>query len=96
MTPKVMKSNSELIGPKKSMNRRMKPTSHRVGAAICSGSTSSVGMASWLVSYSRLLSRIWEGSVGRKARNIDAPALGTHPSPTPPAATPCSAERGER
>ena len=31
MTPKVMKSNTELIGPKKSMNRRMKPTSHRAG-----------------------------------------------------------------
>ena len=31
MTPKVMKSNTELIGPKKSMNRRMKPTSHRLG-----------------------------------------------------------------
>ena len=31
MTPKVMKSNTELIGPKKSMNWRMKPTSHPAG-----------------------------------------------------------------
>ena len=50
MTPNVMKSNTELTGPKNSMNRRMKPTSQRVGLATCSGSTSSVGMASWLVS----------------------------------------------
>ena len=50
MTPKVMKSKTELIGPKKSMNRRMKPMSQRAGRATCSGSTSSVGMASWLVS----------------------------------------------
>ena len=44
------------------------------GRASCSSSTLSVGMASWLVSYSRLLSRIWEGSIGRKDRNSDAPA----------------------
>ena len=31
MTPKVMKSNTELTGPKVSMNRRMKPTSQRMG-----------------------------------------------------------------
>ena len=31
-------------------------------------------MASWLVSYSRLLSRICEGSIGRNVRKIDAPA----------------------
>ena len=31
MTPKVTKSNTELIGPKKSMNRRMKPMSQCAG-----------------------------------------------------------------
>ena len=48
--------------------------SQRVGWATSSGSTSSVGMASWLVSYSRLFSRIWDGSMGRNVRKIDAPA----------------------
>jgi len=52
----------------------MKLKSQRVGAATCSGSALSVGMASWLVSYSKLLSRICEGSIGRKARKIEAPA----------------------
>ena len=37
MTPKVMKSNPQLIGPRKSMNQQMKPPSHRLGAT-CSGS----------------------------------------------------------
>ena len=50
MTPKVAKSNSELIGPKNSMNRRISPTSQRDGRATCSGSTLSVGMAIWLES----------------------------------------------
>src|SRR3974377_1299640 len=66
MMPEDRKSNTELSGPEKSMNLRMKPRSQRVGWATSSGSTSSVGMASWLVSYSRLFSRIWEGSVGRE------------------------------
>ena len=42
----------ELIGPKEIMNRRMKPMSHRDGRASCSASTLSVGIASWLESYS--------------------------------------------
>ena len=50
MTPKVTKSNSELIGPKNSMNRRMKPMSQCDGRRSCSSSTLSVGIASWLVS----------------------------------------------
>ena len=50
MTPKVAKSKIELIGPKKSMNRRMKAMSQRDGRTSCSSSTWSVGMASWLVS----------------------------------------------
>ena len=50
MTPNVMKSNTELTGPKKSMNLRIKPRSQRVGLATCSGSTSSAGMGTWLVS----------------------------------------------
>ncbi|SIL86819.1 Uncharacterised protein [Mycobacteroides abscessus subsp. abscessus] len=50
MIPKVAKSNSELIGPKYIMNRRMKLIFHRDGLASCSASTSSVGIASWLVS----------------------------------------------
>ena len=49
MMAKVAKSNRELIGPKKIMNLRMKPMSQRVGWATCSGSTVSVGMASWLL-----------------------------------------------
>ena len=50
MTPKVAKSNTELTGPKNSMKRLMNPTSQREGRASCSGSTLSVGMASWLES----------------------------------------------
>jgi len=34
------------------------------------------GMAIWLESYSRLLSRICDGSIGRNPRNSDAPAAG--------------------
>ena len=33
MTPKVAKSNTELIGPKRIMNRRMKPMSQCEGRA---------------------------------------------------------------
>ena len=50
MTPKVTKSNTELSGPKKIMNRRMNPMSQCEGRRSCSSSTLSVGMASWLES----------------------------------------------
>ena len=50
MTAKVAKSNTELIGPKRIMNRRMNPMSQCDGRASCSSSTRSVGMAIWLVS----------------------------------------------
>ena len=50
MTPNVMKSNTELSGPKKIMNRRMNPMSQCEGRRSCSSSTWSVGMASWLES----------------------------------------------
>ena len=46
ISPNVMKSNSELIGPKVSMNRRMKAMFQCEGACSCSASTLSVGMAS--------------------------------------------------
>ena len=50
MTANVRKSNTELTGPKTSMNRRMNPMSQCDGRCSCSGSTVSVGIASWLVS----------------------------------------------
>ena len=50
MTAKVAKSNTELIGPKRIMNRRMKPMSQCDGRASCSSSTRSVGIVIWLVS----------------------------------------------
>jgi hypothetical protein len=46
INPKVKKSNSELMGPKISMNRRMKVTFQCDGAWSCSSSTRSVGIAS--------------------------------------------------
>jgi hypothetical protein len=57
ITAKVAKSNSELSGPKTTMKRLMKAMSQGEGRRSRSSSTSSVGMASWLVSR-RLLSRI--------------------------------------
>ena len=47
MTKNVRKSKIELIGPNTAMNRRTKPMSHAAGRARISGSTLSVGMASW-------------------------------------------------
>ena len=50
ITPNVAKSKIELIGPKRIMNRRMKPMSQWDGRASCSSSTRSVGMVIWLAS----------------------------------------------
>ncbi len=50
INPKVRKSNSELIGPKVNMNRRMNAMFQCEGACNCSLSTRSVGIASWEVS----------------------------------------------
>ena len=47
ITKKVRKSKIELTGPNTLMNRRTKPMSHAAGRASVSGSTRSVGMASW-------------------------------------------------
>src|SRR5674536_151478 len=74
MIANVRKSNRLLTGPKKTMNLRMKAMSQCAGARSCSGSTRSVGMVSWLASYSRLLSRIWLGSIGRKLSTAEAAA----------------------
>src|SRR5215813_10081937 len=71
---KVMKSKTELSGPKTYMNCRTNLMSQAAGRASASGSTLSAGIASWPVSYRRLFSRIWEGSNGRNARNKEAPA----------------------
>src|SRR5215470_8017499 len=71
---KVMKSKTELSGPKMYMKCRTNLMSQAAGRASVSGSTLSVGMASWPVSYRRLFSRIWDGSNGRNARNKEAPA----------------------
>ena len=46
ISPNVRKSNSELIGPKVSMNRRMNAMFQCDGACSCSSSTRSVGIAS--------------------------------------------------
>ena len=48
--------------------------SHADGRASISSSTLSVGIVIWLASYSRLLSRICVGSIGRNERNADAAA----------------------
>src|SRR6478672_5844785 len=72
--PKVRKSNSELIGPNVSMNLRMKAMFQCDGACSWSASTRSAGIASCELSYSRLLSRIWLGSIGRKVSTADAAA----------------------
>ena len=47
---KVAKSKSELIGPKKSMKRRIKPMSQCAGRRSCSSSTLSVGIVISLTS----------------------------------------------
>ncbi len=47
ITKNVRKSKIELIGPKTLMNRRTKAMSQAAGRASTSGSTLSVGMASW-------------------------------------------------
>src|SRR5208282_6524685 len=70
----VMKSKIELSGPKTYMKCRTNLMSQAAGRASCSESTLSVGIASWPVSYNRLFSRIWEGSIGRNFRNNDEPA----------------------
>ena len=46
INPNVRKSNSELIGPKVNMNRRMNAMFQCEGACSCSSSTRSVGIAS--------------------------------------------------
>ena len=50
ITKNVRKSKIELSGPKTLMKRRTKPMSQAAGRATVSGSTRSVGMASWPVS----------------------------------------------
>ena len=50
MIPNVAKSKSELIGPKKSMKRRIIRMSQCAGFSSCSGSTLSVGIVISLVS----------------------------------------------
>src|SRR5215813_2841677 len=72
--PKVMKSKAELSGPKMYMKCRTNLMSHAAGRASVSGSTLSLGMASWPVSYKRLFSRICDGSNGRNDKNNEAPA----------------------
>ncbi len=47
MTKKVRKSKIELTGPNTVMNRRTNPMSQAAGRATISGSTWSVGIASW-------------------------------------------------
>ena len=47
ITKKVMKSKRELTGPKTLMKRRTKAMSQAAGRVRTSGSTRSVGMASW-------------------------------------------------
>src|SRR5262249_61488493 len=71
---KVMKSKTELSGPKTYMKCRTNVMSQPAGRLSVSGSTLSVGMASWPVSYRRLFSRIWDGSNGRNDRNKEAAA----------------------
>ena len=50
ITAKVAKSKIELIGPTRTMNRRMNPISQCEGRASCSSSTLSVGIVIWLAS----------------------------------------------
>ena len=50
MIPKVAKSKIELIGPKKSMKRRISAVSQCAGRSSCSSSTRSVGIVISLTS----------------------------------------------
>ena len=50
INPNVRKSNSELMGPNVSMNRRMNAMFQCDGASNCSLSTRSVGIANWELS----------------------------------------------
>jgi len=72
---KVMKSNSELTGPMTSMKFRMNDVSQCRGRSRELLSTVSIGIGSSDTSYSRLLSNICTGSIGRKGRNSVAPAM---------------------
>src|SRR6516164_9863600 len=74
ITPNVAKSNTELMGPKRIMNLRMKPMSQWAGRLTISGSTRSVGIEISLESYSRLSSRICVADIGRNGRKREAPA----------------------
>src|SRR6266540_863730 len=74
ITPNVMKSYIELIGPKNIMNRRMNEVSQWAGRLSSSSSTLSVGMVISLTSYRKLFSRIWVGSIGRNDSTSEPPA----------------------